>query len=176
MPSFDVIAAISLSRGIGNNNRVPWQLPRDTKFFKKTTTHTNDSSKQNAVIMGRNTWESLPDQYRPLPGRLNVVLTRQESYQVPEGVLKAKTFNDALEQVSTSHIEHIFVVGGEQIYKEALQHPDCQDIYLTHIQKDFPCDTFFPPFPSTHERTYMSNIYIFNDIPYYFSKYTVKKH
>jgi len=176
MQGFDVIAAISLSKGIGKNNQVPWRLPRDMQFFKNTTTHTNDPSKQNAVIMGRNTWESLPEAYQPLPGRLNVVLTRQANYELPETVLKAPSFNTALKQLSNSPIEKIFVVGGEQIYKEALQHPDCQTIHLTHIKKDFPCDTFFPPIPTTHQRTYMSNIYVFEDIPYYFSKYTPKKH
>lgn len=77
-----VVAATVPEFGIGFNGSIPWRIPEDLKFFKETTTSTKDESKQNAVIMGRKTWESIPSKYRPLPSRLNIVLTRNTNSEI----------------------------------------------------------------------------------------------
>ena len=77
-----VVAATEPEFGIGLDGSIPWRIPEDLKFFKETTTFTKDESKQNAVIMGRKTWESIPSKYRPLPSRLNIVLTRNTNSDI----------------------------------------------------------------------------------------------
>ena len=74
--TFQLVVAATRKLGIGKHGSMPWKLPGDMAYFKELTSKTADSSKQNAVIMGRKTWESIPLKFRPLPGRINVVLTR----------------------------------------------------------------------------------------------------
>jgi len=76
---FSLVVAATQRGGIGLNNSIPWKLSTDMKFFKKVTSTTTDASKLNAVIMGRKTWDSIPQKFRPLPGRLNIVLTRSST-------------------------------------------------------------------------------------------------
>ena len=95
--------------------------------------------------MGRKTWESLPQKFRPLPGRVNLVLAKKEGLSLPSGVLSAPNLEDALNQLSSSNIENVFVIGGAQIYTQAIIHPLCQKLYVTHVQGEYGCDTFFPP-------------------------------
>lgn len=133
--------------GIGMEGKLPWHIPEDMAYFKKITTTTCDPTKQNAVIMGRKTWDSLN---RPLVNRLNIVISRQtpSELKLPENILCAPDFPTALELVGkVPNIENIFVIGGEQIYKQALFHPKCEKIYLTRIvsKHEIPVDTFFPP-------------------------------
>ncbi|KAF0684030.1 Aste57867_23951 [Aphanomyces stellatus] len=143
-----VVAVSRKSWGIGINNAIPWRLPSDLKHFREITTTTTDASKQNAVIMGRKTWESLPAKFRPLPGRLNVVLTRNadvakalESESSP--VLAASSFDDALAKLPES-VENVFAIGGGSVYADALGHPACRRAYVTMVDGDFECDAFFP--------------------------------
>ena len=77
-----IIAAIDKNNGLGINNTIPWHLSADLKYFKKITTEVTAANKQNAVIMGRKTWDSIPDKYKPLPERLNIVLTRNQNIQL----------------------------------------------------------------------------------------------
>lgn len=74
--TFQLVVAATRKLGIGKNGSMPWKLPGDMAYFKEITSKTADSAKQNAVVMGRKTWESIPPKFRPLPGRINVVLTR----------------------------------------------------------------------------------------------------
>ena len=143
-PTFAIIAAVDADFGIGKNGTLPWQLPADLKHFK-TITATASPNKKNAVIMGRKTWESLPEQFQPLPGRVNLVLSRQGDLKLPAGVLWTDNFDTALQQLSKeSLIDQIFVIGGAKIFNETITHPACRKIYLTHIAKSFHCDCFFP--------------------------------
>ena len=148
MVFFDAIVAVDDQLGIGKEGKLPWRLSTDLKRFKQITATTEDPSKKNAVIMGRRTWESLPDQYRPLPGRINIVLSRNEQLSLPPGVLKAKNLQDALEIIAQPslirQIEKVFVIGGAQVFQEALLSPQCRKIYLTKIKGVFDCDVFFP--------------------------------
>lgn len=146
MIPFSIIVAVDSQFGIGKNGLLPWHLPSDLKYFKKITTQATSPAKTNAVIMGRKTWESIPPAFRPLSGRLNIVISRQAQLIVPEGVFHAKSLEEALSflQNKKNNVGEIFVIGGAQIFQQALEHPSCQKIYLTCIEKEFLCDTFFP--------------------------------
>lgn len=158
--TFNIIVAYDKNRGIGMNNRLPWQLPEDMKRFAKLTKG-EASDKQNAVIMGRKTWESIPEKFRPLPGRVNVVLSRQTGYNLPNGVLHFSSLNDALNALEKESINQIFLIGGSSLYAEGLQHPQCENVFVTEINGEFECDTFFPAIPAgftvTEQTEYMTS-------------------
>lgn len=142
--SFSIITAADEKFGIGKDNGLPWQLPGDLKYFSRTTTEASEG-KMNAVIMGRKTWESIPPAHRPLKGRLNIVLSRSGNVDAPEDVLVMESLDEALLQMKVRRdIEKIFVIGGANVYAQAVLHPDVARIYLTAIQGLFECDAFFP--------------------------------
>jgi len=145
MRPFSIIVAFDAKYGIGKNGLLPWSLPQDLKHFKEITTAVANPAKKNAVIMGRKTWESLPSRFRPLPGRVNMVLSREARLDLPSGVLSSISLDEALNKLSTADIENIFVIGGAQIYAFAIEHPSCHKLYVTHVQGEFDCDAFFPP-------------------------------
>ncbi len=150
MKKFSIIVALDEARGIGKAGGLPWHLPADLKHFKEITT-LKDANFLNAVIMGRKTWESIPDRFRPLPGRLNVVITAQIDYPLPSEVLRASSLTNAMEVVSKiedTNIGEIFVIGGAQVFTEAICHPLCQKLYLTCIHGRSDCDVFFPEIPA----------------------------
>lgn len=141
---FFVIAAACKGNGIGYNNKLPWRLKREMEYFNRMTT---DDAHKNVVIMGRKTWSSIPPKYRPLEDRTNVVLSRTVStIEDRESVDHIfSSLPDALEGVSQLRNKgQVWVVGGQSIYEEALRLPQCKRIYLTKIDKEFECDTFFP--------------------------------
>lgn len=131
-----MIAAMSSNRVIGKDNDLPWHLPDDFNFFKQTT-------KGHFVIMGRKNFESLPANFRPLPHRTNVVVTRQNNYQA-EGVSIVNTIEEALELARNADQEEAFIIGGGEIYKLGLDYAD--KIYLTEINGEVNGDTHFPEF------------------------------
>lgn len=131
MPKITLIAAYAARRCIGINNTMPWHLPEDFAFFKSYTTG-------KPVIMGRKTWESLP--CKPLPGRQNIVITRQD-YQA-EGTQTAASLEDAL--ALCQGVEEVIIMGGAQIYAQAL--PIATDLRLTEVGLDVDGDAFFPEF------------------------------
>ena len=142
MKPFSIVVAFDSEYGIGKNGGLAWHLPADLKHFKEVTSHLQNPSKQNAVIMGRKTWDSLPERFRPLPGRFNVVLTTGTP-NLPQGVLGCQSLDEALAQMPSS-IENVFVIGGAQIYAYAINHPACEKLYVTHVQGNYSCDAFFP--------------------------------
>lgn len=145
---FHLIAALDKNRGIGKNGAMPWSLKSELKHFKTLTTQAKEG-KQNVVIMGRKTWESLPQSVKPLPGRLNVVVSRQQ-YLVPPSVHVAHSFQGALQWLNQEKerlgIDRVFVMGGGQLYQEAIGHECVGKLYLTVIQEAWECDTWFPEF------------------------------
>jgi dihydrofolate reductase len=150
---FDMVAAAEMSGGIGANGALPWRLPSDVAHLKKLTTETSVPGARNAVIMGRVTWDTIPPRWRPLPGRFNVVVTRQIHLDLPEGAVLAGSLDQALVAAcEAGGVERIFVLGGGDIYRQAIQLDGCQHIYLTRVIGHFPCDTFFPPIPSRFGR------------------------
>lgn len=130
-----IIVAISDNNVIGKDNALLWRLSGDMQFFKKTTTG-------HHIIMGRKTFESLGK--RLLPNRTSIVVTRNSRYDVPEGGIVATSIADALNKV-TSDTE-VFFIGGEQIYKAALDYVDT--LYVTRVHHTFEGDAFFPEIDS----------------------------
>lgn len=151
-----VVAMNNSNRGIGLNGKIPWNLPKDLKFFAKITTFTQDKSKMNAVIMGRLTWQSIPKEYRPLKNRLNVIISSKlDKESVSEkgdltNILLFKSFDEAVNSLVKDYkdkIESIYAIGGSMIYKQALEYPSefLNRIYLTRVFSDIQCDTFMEP-------------------------------
>lgn len=127
-----LIVAHDENRVIGYNNTMPWHLPGDLAYFKKTTMG-------KPMIMGRKTFESIG---KPLPGRTNIVITRDTDYK-REGIVVVHSFEEALEVVKKENKE-IMVIGGEQIFRLAL--PIADILYVTKIQHSFKGDTYFPEY------------------------------
>lgn len=157
-----VVAAASPSRGIGYRGQLPWKLPTDLKHFAHVTTTPPAKGKVNAVVMGRKTWESLPSKFRPLPHRINVILTRQQQYQQEEHVLPSTTTTSSsggggddgargenppmvlvasslpeaaeqLQQHYPSTLGHVFVIGGAELYATAIEQGWVNDVIYTEI-------------------------------------------
>jgi len=145
--SYLLIVAMDAKRGIGKDGDLPWQISADLKYFKRVTTETEDPKKKNAVVMGRKTWDSLPERFKPLPNRKNIVITRNEDFKALDGVAVVHNFEDIQEVCAQEeNIEKVFVIGGKQIFQLALNSPFCSTIYLTAIDQVFDCDTFLPSF------------------------------
>lgn len=123
-----LIVAMSRNRVIGHQNQLPWHLPEDLKHFKATTMG-------NPIIMGRKTFESIG---RPLPGRENIVVTRNPAYR-EEGVIVVHSLAEAIKACGD---RDAFVIGGAQLYQDAL--PLADRLYVTLIDQDFAGDTYFP--------------------------------
>lgn len=176
--TFQIVVAATKEMGIGKDGKLPWKLPSDMKFFKEITSSTSAPLKKNAVIMGRKTWESIPDQFRPLTGRLNVVLSRSGSFDIAtaENVVMCGSLGSALEMLAappySMSIETVFVIGGGQIYREALSTPNCDAIHITEIENAFECDTFVTPIDASVFRPWYSSLpFVENDIRYSFTTY-----
>ena len=137
-----IIVATDKKNGIGKNGKLPWHFKKEMEFFRDTTTETFEEGKQNMLIMGRTTWESLPKEFKPLPGRKNAVLTKNKSYKADDAAVYF-SLGEALKKADMDDsIENIFIIGGAQIYELAISVVDA--IYLTKIDKEYDCDAFFP--------------------------------
>ena len=132
MTRINLIYARATNGVIGNNNAMPWHLPEDLAHFKRLT-------QGHPVIMGRKTWDSLPPRFRPLPGRLNVVISRQADWQA-DGAQKADSLAAAL--ALSGQVPEVWVIGGAQIFAQA--EPLASRIEVTEIRQDFDGDTFAP--------------------------------
>jgi len=132
MPRINLIYARAANGVIGKDNAMPWHLPEDLAHFKRLT-------QGGPVIMGRKTWDSLPARFRPLPGRTNVVITRQADWQ-EAGAQPASSLADALSLCAAS--EEVWVIGGAQIYAQA--EPLADRIEITEIDQYFEGDAFAP--------------------------------
>lgn len=147
---FQIVVAATLQHGIGVEGRLPWKLKHDMNHFKEVTSKAAPA-KSNAVIMGRKTWDSIPAKFRPLAGRLNVVLSRsaEAGGAFPEGVQVCGSLPSALELLAgpewSERIDFVFLIGGGELFREAMGSPLCEAIHLTEVAADVPCDTFMPP-------------------------------
>ena len=121
---------MSLNRGIGKDNKLPWHLPEDLKWFKKLTTG-------NVIIMGRKTWESIG---KPLPNRESIVVSRGASIDTP-GI---RTVRSLAEIDSAKDPRDYFIIGGAQLFEEGL--PLCSDLFLTLVKREVEADVFLQPF------------------------------
>lgn len=128
-----IIAAISENNVIGKDGRLPWKLKDDMKFFSEKT-------KGSVVIMGRKNYESIPEKYRPLPGRINIVLSRQKDYEAP-GCIVFDDMNKAIKHAESTGMR-CFIIGGHDIYRMGLKIAD--DMYLTRVEAEVEGDVYFP--------------------------------
>jgi len=132
-----LIAALAQNRTIGINNQLPWHLPNDLKYFKRTTM-------DKPILMGRKTYDSIG---RPLPGRTNIVLTRDQEFKA-EGVIVANSLEQAIESArnvgAVSSVSEVMIIGGEQLY--CLTLPIADRLYLTQVHAQVEGDAFFPEF------------------------------
>ncbi len=141
MPEIVIIAAVARNRVIGRDNRLLWSIPEDMAHFRTLTAG-------HVVIMGRKTWESLPPRFRPLPGRRNIVISRQGDYAAP-GAETTSSLDSALQLASSA--ETVFVIGGEQIYSQAIQRADRLEI--TEVDLEPEGDAWFPVIAADWKRT-----------------------
>jgi dihydrofolate reductase len=130
-----LIVAVSENKVIGKDNDLAWVLPLDLKYFKDTT-------KDHFVIMGRKNFESIPEKYRPLPNRTNVIVTRNKDYK-SNNCIVVNSIEKALELAKESNDQEPFVIGGGQIYKYAIENNLVDKIYLTRVHAKIEGDTFF---------------------------------
>ena len=131
-----LIVAIDNERGIGKNNDLMWHLPADMQFFKTTTSG-------HIVVTGRKNYDSIPERFRPLPNRENAVLTRNSFYEAP-GARLFSSLEDCLAHYRNETERTVFIIGGGQIYKEALTANVVDEMFITHVHGTFGADTFFP--------------------------------
>ncbi len=167
-----MVVAIDEKNGIGKNGGLAWGLSADLKHFKEVTIRTSGTGKINAVIMGRKTWDSLSEKVKPLPGRLNIVLTAQKGIIFPLGVLSFSSLDEALKKINQlSEIENVFVIGGVRVYNQAIAHRACHQLYVTHLKGDFACDAFFPVLPVSFKLVKGSPWFCESAIQYRFCQY-----
>ena len=131
-----LIVAVAENGVIGKDNDLIWHLPNDMRFFKETTTG-------HHVIMGRKNFESIPHKFRPLPNRTNIVITKQSDYKA-EGCIVVNSVEEALKVAKSNGDNEVFIIGGGQIYRIALEKNLVDKIYLTKVYHSFDGDTFFP--------------------------------
>ncbi len=149
MPKVIAIAAMDEARVIGVDGKLPWHLPEDMRHFSSLTS-------KHTVVMGRKTYQSLPEKYRPLPNRLNVVVTRTPeriAQELPQEVVLSDKPEQYLADAKSGKLEIrgeiIWLIGGEELYRLLL--PRCDEIELTRIDGTHEGDAFFPEFENEFE-------------------------
>jgi len=153
----NIIAAIGKGRELGLAGELLWHLPDDMRRFKEITTG-------HPVIMGRKTWESLPEKFRPLPNRTNIVVTRQITYKA-EGAIVTKSLEAArAETVQAPGANEVFIIGGGELYRDAL--PFTDRLYLTLIDAAAEADTFFPPYEKEFAKLISKESHEWNGLKY----------
>ncbi len=154
-----IIVAASANLVIGRNNDLPWKLPTDMKNFKKIT-------EGYPVIMGRKSWESLPPKFRPLPNRVNVVLTSDTNKDNYKNAIIVRSLEEALNIFDSE----VFIIGGAQLYKEAFKYAD--KLYFTEIFNTIEGDTYLEGFNiNDWKPIYESEVMEENGIEFIFSEY-----
>ena len=161
-----LIAAVDSKNGIGLNGIMPWgHIKDDMQFFRSTTTG-------YPVIMGRVTFESLGS--KPLPKRKNIVISSSINNDLKyDNLFFDNSFEDVLSKLLLEKYNQIFIIGGESIYKKALDYAD--RVYLTHINKDYNCDRFFPEMDKSLFNSNKLKSFIYNDINVDIVEYNRKK-
>jgi dihydrofolate reductase len=137
-----LIVAMDSERGIGRNNDLMWHLPNDMKFFKESTSG-------QIVVMGRKNYDSIPERFRPLPNRENVVLTRNVDFTA-EGCLVFHSLETCLEHYKNETERTVFIIGGGEIYRQALALDCVDELFITHVDKSYGADTFFTEFEANN--------------------------
>ncbi|KAM6035463.1 LOW QUALITY PROTEIN: dihydrofolate reductase [Theristicus caerulescens] len=147
--SLNSIVAVCQNMGIGKDGSLPWPpLRNEYKYFQRMTSTSHVEGKQNALIMGKKTWFSIPEKNRPLKDRINIVLSR-ELKETPKGAhYLSKSLDDALALLDSpelkSKVDMVWIVGGTSVYKAAMEKPINHRLFVTRILQEFESDTFFP--------------------------------
>jgi len=136
-----LIAAVADNGVIGKDNDLAWSLPDDMAFFKSIT-------KGKHVIMGRRNYESIPEKYRPLPGRPNIVLSRNNNYDAAPATL-VTSLDDSLALAKKAGETEAFIIGGGQVYTMALDAEVVDTMFITHVHGSPEGDAFFPEFDAS---------------------------
>lgn len=134
LPIISIISAHSENKVIGKNNHLPWNFPEDLKYFK-------DKTRGHIVIMGRKTYESMG---RALPKRVNIVISRKPEFKLPDA-LTVTSVEDAIKIAKEKEREEVFIIGGAEIYRQALSRVD--KLYITLVKGNYDGDAFFPSYP-----------------------------
>jgi dihydrofolate reductase len=143
-PAFDVVVAVDQAWGISQGNELPWPKLKGDLAHVRALTDDAPAGKRNAIIMGRRTWESKQAGQKPSPRRLTVIVSRG-SLEVPEGVIAARSLTEALYRAGTHEdVERVLVMGGAQLFRDALDHPRLRFVYVTRLAQTFECDAHLP--------------------------------
>ncbi|MBT5954302.1 dihydrofolate reductase [bacterium] len=138
--------------GIGLNNKLPWYFKEELTYFREITSD-SEEGKQNAIVMGRKTWDSLP--FKPLKNRKNVVLSFQDKLDLPENVLHLSSIDELLNANKYANfyenLDNIFIIGGASIYEQAISNLTIDKAYITKVAGDFSCDTVFSGLPDSFQ-------------------------
>tara|TARA_Y100000817_G_C16828028_1_gene532154 strand:+ start:193 stop:726 length:534 start_codon:yes stop_codon:yes gene_type:complete len=168
---FNLIVAICNGGGIGYKNKLPWHYKDDLKFFSKIT----KGKGNNAIIMGRKTWDSLP--IHPLPNRFNIILSKTiQNVPTSDNIIYLSCMDDVYKFCESKNFDACWIIGGKTIYDMYLNEPYIHKIYISEISKFYDCDTFFPKIPEHYICDSNQNIYTGNDgttinvVEYYNSK------
>ena len=152
----NIVVAACKNGGIGFKNRLPWKLSKEMKYFKELTI----GEKNNAVVMVRKTWLSIPEKNKPLPKRENIVLTSR-TVQTRPWVDGDVSFMNSLDSINYLYgpytFDNIWIIGGAQLYNDTINNNMINSIFYTEIQAEYECDTFFPEIPKKFTNIYESN-------------------
>ncbi len=136
-----LIVAVAKNYAIGKDNNLLWHLPNDMKYFKEKTL-------DHHIITGRKNYISIPERFRPLVNRTNIVLSRNTSF-TEEGCIVKHSLEAAIAYAKDAGETELFIIGGGEIYKEALESNLIDKMYITHVDSDYEGDTFFPEVDKT---------------------------
>jgi len=172
----NIIVAYCKNRGIGLNGVLPWSLPRDLSRFRKLTVGNGG----NAVIIGHNTWKSLPERCQPLPKRDNIVVTRSSANSVVrssrENVFVVGDLDAAVSLCEERKYNAVWIIGGASIYRQFLERPEVGKVHVTCIDVEIACDTFFPVLPERYKLVSASDTTKECGVEYRFETYDCKDH
>ena len=158
-----LIVAVDSKYGISKNNSIPWRIREDMLFFQDVTKRPYMNNRMNALIMGRNTFESLPNK-KPLPDRINIIVS---GTLVDPNLNIVTSLNDAISLATNLNVGRIFIAGGSRIYNDALELNLVDDIYLTKIDKDYECDNFI-------NQQYIKKFMIYNNNEFHLTQDNIK--
>lgn len=153
----NLILATDSKNGIWKDWKLAWNIPEDLKYFAKITSDTDDLAKLNAVIMWRKTWDSIPSKFRPLKNRINCILTKtiktnDTDSKIDDFVLYFNSLQKCLTELKTKdNLAEVFIIWWASLYNELVKSDDLEKIYLTKVDWDFGCDTFFDWVPENFE-------------------------
>lgn len=174
--NIEAIVATDLQDGFAKEDKIPWTIQRDLRFFRDITVSTPDPKHLvNVVVMGRKTFEMIG---KPLPGRINIILTRQKEYTLPPSSTKCyvcATLSEAYDICkSIENIYKVFVIGGEQVYIQAIKMWPVRRIYKTVVHQTYACDRYFPDISSCYRSIACSATEQEKDLEFHFELWEKK--